>query len=254
MTRTEDIIGHLDALLDAPAFADYGPNGLQVPGPAEIATVATGVSASVALFERAAELGADLVVVHHGLFWQGAPLALDAAAARRLKLLFVHDIALAAYHLPLDAHLEVGNNALIARALGCEGWTGFGEHRGRTIGVAATFPGDGIDRDELVTRVRAACHDREPLVFPAGPDRVRRVGIVSGAGADHVSEAVAAGLDAFVTGEPAERVMTYAHEHAITFLAAGHYATETRGVRALGDDLARRFGIRHEFVDIWNPI
>lgn len=254
MTRTADTIEFLDDLLDAPAFPDYGPNGLQVPGPDEIATVVTGVSASAALFERAAELGADLVLVHHGLFWQGAPLALDAAAARRLRLLFAHDIALAAYHLPLDAHLEVGNNALIAKALGCTTWTGFGEHRGRTIGVAGTFAGEGIGREDLVARVRAVCHDREPLVFPSGPDRVRRVGIVSGAGADHVGEAAAAGLDAFITGEPAERVMTYAHEHAITFLAAGHYATETHGVRALGELLARRFGLTHAFADIWNPV
>jgi len=254
MTRIADIIAHLDAVLNTPGFADYGPNGLQVPGPDSITTVVTGVSASVALFERAAELGADLVLVHHGLFWQGAPLELDDAAARRLKLLFTHDMALAAYHLPLDAHLELGNNALIAGGLGCTTWSGFGEHRGRTIGVAGNFEGDGITREELVARVRAVCHGREPLVFPAGPDRVRRVGIVSGAGADHVGEAVAAGLDAFITGEPAERVMTYAQEHGITFVAAGHYATETHGVRALGELLAARFGIRHEFAEIWNPI
>jgi dinuclear metal center YbgI/SA1388 family protein len=254
MARIGDIIAHLDDQLDARGFADYGPNGLQVPGPQEIGTVVTGVSASAELFEQAAARGADLVLVHHGLFWQGAPLELDDAAARRLKLLFTHDMALAAYHLPLDAHLEVGNNALIAKALGCVSWTGFGEHRGRTIGVAGSFDGDGIDRDELVSRVRAVCHDREPLAFAEGPERVRSVGIVSGAGADHVTEAVATGLDAFITGEPAERVMTYAREHAITFIAAGHYATETHGVRALGEGLAETFGVDHAFVEVWNPI
>lgn len=254
MARLADVLHHLDALLDAPAFADYGPNGLQVPGPEEIATVVTGVSASAELFERAAAEGADLVLVHHGLFWQGAPLALDAVAARRLRLLFEHDMALAAYHLPLDAHLEVGNNALIARGLGCTAWTGFGEHRGRTIGVAGDLPGEGLSHEDFAERLQAVCHERAPLVFPAGPDPVRRVGIVSGAGADHVVEAVAAGLDAFVTGEPAERVMTYAREHGITFAAAGHYATETHGIRALGDLLSDRFGVRHVFVDVWNPI
>src|SRR5215208_431267 len=112
-----DLIGHLDALLNPSAFDDYGPNGLQVPGKEAISTVVTGVSASVELFEQAAEYGADLVLVHHGLFW-GATGPVDAQLKRRLKLLFDHDMALAAYHLPLDAHLELGNNALLARAIG----------------------------------------------------------------------------------------------------------------------------------------
>jgi dinuclear metal center YbgI/SA1388 family protein len=254
MARTTDLLDDLEALLGAAAFADYAPNGLQVPGPDTVSTVVTGVSAGTELLERAIALGADLVLVHHGIFWQGAPLALDVPAARRLRLLLTGDVALAAYHLPLDAHLEVGNNALIARGIGCGRWEGFGSHKGATIGVAGTFPGDGIPRDELVARVRAFCHDREPLVFPAGPETVRRVGIVSGAGSDHLAEAIAAGLDAFVTGEPAERDMLVARENGITYLAAGHYATETHGVRALGDHLAARHGVTHHFVDVWNPI
>lgn len=254
MARMDDLIADLDALLGAPAFPDYGPNGLQVPGPDTVSTVVTGVSAGAELLERAAELGADLVLVHHGIFWNGAPLALDRPAARRLRLLLHHDMALAAYHLPLDAHLDVGNNAILAREIGCASWEGFGAHKGRTIGVAGSFPADGISREDLVARLRAACHDREPLVFPAGPDRVRRVGIVSGAGSDHLHEAVAAGLDAFVTGEPAERAMLAARENGITFVAAGHYATETHGVRALGEHLARTHGVTHHFVDVWNPI
>lgn len=248
------ILDDLEALLGASTFSDYCPNGLQVPGIDTVSTVVTGVSAGEELLRRAAELDADLVLVHHGLFWQGAPLALDAVAARRLRLLFEHDMALAAYHLPLDAHLEVGNNALLARGIGCDTWEGFGAHRGRTIGVAGTFAGDGISRDELVARLQEVCHDREPLVFPAGPERVRRVGIVSGAGSDHLAEAAAAGLDAFVTGEPAERAMLEARERGITFVAAGHYATETHGVRALGDRLAAEHGVTHHFADVWNPI
>ncbi|PTL54354.1 Nif3-like dinuclear metal center hexameric protein [Paraconexibacter algicola] len=254
MALLDDLLADLDTLLDAPGFPDYAPNGLQVPGRGTVATVVTGVSAGLELLERAVALDADLVLVHHGLFWHGAPLALDRPAARRLRLLLEREISLAAYHLPLDAHLELGNNALLARGIGCERWEAFGVHKGRTIGVAGTFPGDGITREELVSRVRGVCHDREPLVFDAGPERVRRVGIVSGAGSDHLHEAVAAGLDAFVTGEPAERAMLAARENAITFVAAGHYATETHGVRALGDHLAARHGVTHHFVDIWNPI
>jgi dinuclear metal center YbgI/SA1388 family protein len=241
-----DLIGHLDALLNPTAFDDYGPNGLQVPGNDEIGTVVTGVSASVELFERAAEHGADLVLVHHGLFW-GAIGPVDAQLRRRLKLLFDHDLALAAYHLPLDAHLEVGNNALLAAALGAtdpEPFVG--------IGVRARLP--GVSPEELHARVREATGGREPLAFLAGPDPVQTIGIVSGGAAKHLDDAVAAGLDAFVTGEPREPAMNDAREAGIHFLAAGHYATETFGVRALGDRLAAQYGIRHIFADIPNPI
>lgn len=254
MASITEIIDHLNTLLEPGTYADYAPNGLQVPGAEQVATVVTGVSAGAELLARAAELSADLVLVHHGLFWQGAPLALDAVAARRLRLLFDHDMALAAYHLPLDGHMEVGNNALLARACGCESWEPFAAHRGAHIGVAGRYGDAGIPLEELVSRVRATCHDREPLVFPAGADRVRSVGFVSGAGSDHLLEAVDAGLDAFVTGEPSERVMIAAREYGITFIAAGHYATETHGVRALGERLAAEFGLTHHFVDVWNPI
>jgi dinuclear metal center YbgI/SA1388 family protein len=170
-----------------------------------------------------------------------------------LQLLFDNDMALAAYHLPLDGHPEVGNNALIAEALGCTERQPFAIHKGMSIGVAGRFAGDGIGAGELVARVRELT-DREPLAFLSGPERVRRVGIVSGAGADYLADAVMAGHDAFITGEPAERVMTQAQEEHIHFLAAGHYATETFGVRRLGDLLAERFEIRHEFIGIPNPI
>jgi dinuclear metal center YbgI/SA1388 family protein len=249
----DDILGYLDELLRPASFRDYGPNGLQVPGPQQIATIVTGVSASAELFEHAAQHGADLVIVHHGLFWTGAPLALTNAAKRRLQLLFDHDIALAAYHLPLDGHPEVGNNALLAEGLGCTSHEPFALHHGEAIGVAARFHGDGLIAAELVARITRLA-GREPLAFLAGPERVRSIGIVSGAGSDYLAESIAAGHDAFLTGEPAERVMTQAHEERIHFVAAGHYATETLGVRRLGELLAERFGIRHEFVDVPNPI
>jgi dinuclear metal center YbgI/SA1388 family protein len=253
MAACNQIIGYLDELLNPTAYDDYGPNGLQVPGSEEIQTVVTGVSANAALFTRAREEGADLVLVHHGLFWAGPPRPLDRASKRRLEMLFDANIALAAYHLPLDGHLEVGNNALLARAIGASEIEPFAAHGRATIGVRARFPDAGIAPAELVERVLAAT-GRAPLAFTEGPDPVRTIGIVSGAGADHLEDAIVERLDAFVTGEPAERSMARAQEAGIHFLAAGHYATETFGVRALGERLAERFGVRHVFVDVPNPI
>jgi len=248
MASLHTIVDHLDSLLDPEAYDDYGPNGLQVPGREAVETIVTGVSANVELFVRAREVGADLVLVHHGLFWAGPPRALDRASKRRLQLLFDADMALAAYHLPLDGHLEHGNNALLAGAIGCESWEPFGAHKRATIGVAGRFPGDGIAPGELVARVHAAT-GREPLAFTDGPDRVRRVGVISGAGADYLEDAIAAGLDAFVTGEPIERAMARAREAGVHFLAAGHYATETFGVKALTEHLSKRFRVPWEFID-----
>jgi dinuclear metal center YbgI/SA1388 family protein len=253
MASLYTIAEHLDSLLDPAAYDDYGPNGIQVPGREAVETIVTGVSANVELFARAREESADLVLVHHGLFWAGPPRPLDRASKRRLQLLFDADMSLAAYHLPLDGHLEHGNNALLAGAIGCEGSEPFGAHKRATIGVAGRFPGDGIAPDELVGRVHAAT-GREPLAFTDGPRRVRTVGIVSGAGADYLEDAIAEGLDAFITGEPIERAMARAREAEVHFLAAGHYATETFGVRRLGDLLAARFGVRHVFIDVPNPI
>ena len=194
------------------------------------------------------------MLVHHGLFWAGPPRALDRASKRRLQLLFDADLALAAYHLPLDGHLEVGNNALLARRHRRAARSSRSRPTGaRPSASARASPDAGIAPAELVARVHAAT-GREPLAFTDGPDPVRTIGIVSGAGADHLEDAIAAGLDAFVTGEPAERSMARAREAEVHFLAAGHYATETFGVRALGERLAERFGIRHVFVDVPNPI
>ena len=253
-TRNQ-VMSYLDDLLRPGEWSDLGPNGLQVPGAEEVETVVTGVSGQAELFSRAAELGAQLVLVHHGILWDFHPRRIDARLARRLRLLLEHDISLAAYHLPLDAHPRVGNNALLAEALGCleQGRRPFGDFKGRPVGVAASFPGDGVAIEELLLRVQAAT-GRPPLAFAAGPARVRTIGIVSGGGADALDEAVADGLDAFLTGEPREHVMADAREANIHFIAAGHYGTETFGVRRLGEELARRFGLRHEWVDIPNPV
>ncbi|MHB8233044.1 MAG: Nif3-like dinuclear metal center hexameric protein, partial [Solirubrobacteraceae bacterium] len=201
---TTEIIAELDALLEPQRFEDYGPNGLQVPGAGEVETVATGVSANLKLFELAAAERAQLLLVHHGLFWGSGAGRIDVAMKRRLQALFEADIALAAYHLPLDAHAQLGNNALLAQALGVDSHEPFALHRGQPIGVLARLAGDGIDAAELFARVREATA-REPLVFDTGPPRVRSVAIVSGAGSDYLAEAAAVGADALITGEPAER-------------------------------------------------
>jgi dinuclear metal center YbgI/SA1388 family protein len=218
-----------------------------------VTRIVTGVSAQRALIEAAIERDAQLVLAHHGLFWDFLPTGLTPVVAERLRLLFRHDVALAGYHLPLDAHPAIGNNALLAQRLGCERHEAWGEYRGTPIGRAATFGGDGVPAGELLERVRATC-GREPIAFAAGPERVRRMAIVSGSAADLLPAAVAQGFDAFLTGEPREHVMADAREAGIHFVAAGHYATETFGIRALGDWLADRFGLEHEFVDIPNPV
>jgi dinuclear metal center YbgI/SA1388 family protein len=253
VTRLTSIITALDERLRPEDFEDLGPNGLQVPGADDVTTVVTGVSAQRELIERAVAEGAQLVLVHHGLFWDFLPTGLTPVLAERLRPLFRHDVALAAYHLPLDAHPEVGNNAILAERLGCERHEPFGTYRGKAIGRAGTFAGDGVAASDLFARVREVTA-RVPTIFDAGPERVRRIGIVSGAGADTLREAIALGLDALLTGEPREHVMADAREAGIHFIAAGHYATETFGVRALGDWLAERFGIEHIWVDIPNPV
>lgn len=253
--RTVEIIAEIDRLLEPGRFADYCPNGLQVPGKDEVSTLATGVSANVELFERAKQSDADMLLVHHGLFWGPGPAPIDLSMKRRLQLLFDADIALAAYHLPLDAHLEVGNNALIARALGADRLTPFALHKGQPIGCIGRL-GEKLSAagpDGLFAKV-AQLTGREPLVFDAGPDEVGTVAIVTGAGSDYMQEAIAAGAHAFITGEPSERDMAIAREGGIHFIAAGHYATEVFGVNRLGEHLAKRFDLRHVFLDVPNPI
>jgi dinuclear metal center YbgI/SA1388 family protein len=276
-----EIVAELDRILEPQRFDDYGPNGLQVPGASEVTTLATGVSANVELFEKVVAEQAQLLLVHHGLFWGSGAGPIDATMKRRLKLLFDANIGLAAYHLPLDAHPQFGNNALIARALGATKLEPFALHHGEPIGVLATLPGaaganpgegapaaeqgtlateqdthateHGMLAADVFTRVRELTA-RDPLVFDAGPQRIRKIAIVSGAGSDYLADAAAAGADALLTGEPAERAMANAREVGLHFISAGHYATETFGVQALGEHLAERFGIRHVFLDVPNPI
>jgi dinuclear metal center YbgI/SA1388 family protein len=247
MPQIIEAVAFLDDWMTPEAFDDLGPNGLQVPAERELERVVTGVTAQRALFDRAVAEEAQLVLVHHGLFWSFNPLGLTPLLAERLRPLFKHDIALAAYHLPLDAHPEIGNNALLASALGAQEHVAFAG-----IGRGATF-GEPVPAAELVARVAAAT-GREPLVFDAGPPEVHRIAIVSGGAASRLGQAVAEGYDAFLTGEPKENVMADAREAGIHFIAAGHYATETFGVRRLGELLAEQFGIEHVWVDLPNPV
>jgi dinuclear metal center YbgI/SA1388 family protein len=253
MATLREIIGELDRLLEPEAFPDHCPNGLQVTGRPNVEHVVTGVSASGELFERALECGADLVLTHHGLFWEGDDVRVIGAHRMRLGLLLGGDISLAAYHLPLDAHPTLGNNALLARGLGAEPTTPFVRVGARHIGWIASFEDDGVGAGELVERLTKLT-GREVLAFPGGPPLVRTVGVVSGGGGRSVHEAIAADLDAFITGEAEEWARALARDGGIHFLAGGHHATETFGVRALGEHLAARFAITHTYIEIDNPV
>jgi dinuclear metal center YbgI/SA1388 family protein len=250
---TSEILAEIDRVLEPERFDDFCVNGLQVPGPARIQSIATGVSAHAELFERAEREGVELLLVHHGLLWGSGVRTIDPILKRRLQILFEGNIGLAAYHLPLDAHPCLGNNALLGRALQADEITPFGLHHGQAIGALASFPDDGVKADELFARVHAITA-REPLVFDAGPAHVRTLAIVSGAGADYTTEAATAGADALLTGEPTERSMAQARESGLHLIAAGHYATETFGVKRLGEYLRERFGLNHVFLDVPNPV
>ena len=252
MAGRDDIIGFCDELLEAGEFEDYGPNGLQVPGAAEVSKIATGVTANLEFLERAVAASAELAIAHHGLFFGDSGGGLTEQLARRLRTALCADMSVAGYHLPLDAHTEIGNNALLCEALDLEPRAPFGEVKGRPIGLVATCPSrpTAAELSKRLTRLLG----RDPLLIEGGPERIERVGIVTGAGASVLDEAGALGLDAFLTGEPAEHALGDAHEAGLHFFAAGHYATETFGVRRLGELVAERFEVAREFIDVPNPI
>ncbi len=252
MADRDELIAFLDELLDSPSFEDYGPNGLQVPGTREVRKVVTAVSAHRDLFAQAARAGAQMVLTHHGILWGSRPQPITPAQRVRLEILFGEDMSLAAYHLPLDGHPEHGNNALICEALGFEPTGRFADAKGRPIGFVARSR-EGVPSAELRERC-AAAFGQEPFVWDFGPDTVHTLGVVSGGGDFAFAEAIALGLDAFVTGEPSEPSMADSREAGVHFVAGGHYATETFGVRRLGDLLAERFGVENEFLSIPNPV
>jgi dinuclear metal center YbgI/SA1388 family protein len=247
VARRDDIVRFADELLEVHRFPEYGPAGLQVVGADEVGRIACGVSCSLELFERAAAAGAQLLLVHHGLFWRNEPLLVDRRQRRRLEALFRADLSLVAYHLALDAHPEVGNNAQLAAALGVERETEFG-----AVGLGGRLR-EPTGVEELAARV-AGVVEREPLVFAEGPDVVERVAITSGGAGHDLVAAAHAGYDLFLTGEPEEPSLQTARELGIHFVAAGHHATERLGVQALARRLAERFDLRWEFLDVANPV
>lgn len=247
MARRDEILEFAAELLELESFRDYGPQGLQVAGAEDVSKIVCAVSSSLELFEHAASAGAQLVLVHHGLLWDNEPRVIDARVRRRLQALFDADLTLAGYHLALDAHPEIGNNALLARELGVE--------------VDGQFAGIGVSgrvsTPEPVESFLARVRERiapQPLVFQEGPAEIGRVAIVSGGGGRHLAEAAAEAYDLFLTGEPEEPSLHLARELGITFVAAGHYATERLGVQALATRLSERFGLEWEFVELPNPV
>jgi dinuclear metal center YbgI/SA1388 family protein len=243
----DEILAFASDLLDLDAYPDYGPMGLQVAGAHEIRRLACGVSSSLELFERAAAADVQMILVHHGVLWDRDPRVIDDVARRRLKALFDAEITLAAYHLALDAHPEVGNNALIARELGIEPSEAFA-----AIGFGGPLA-EPVSIDELTARVRDKLGS-EPVVFAHGPERIERAAVITGGGARYLAEAAAAGYDLFLTGEPAEPSLHTARELGIHFVAAGHYATEKIGIQALTERIAGRFDLEWEFIDLPNPV
>jgi dinuclear metal center YbgI/SA1388 family protein len=247
MARRDHILNFARELLDLDSFHDYGPMGLQVVGADEVTKIAASVSSSLEAFQRTKDAGAQMLLVHHGQYWENEPRIVDLAMKRRLQVLFDGDITLAAYHLALDAHPEIGNNIIVARELGISEpqrfleW-GFGGPLREPTGLYGL-----ADRLEAIT-------GRKPHVFEGGPATVERVAIVTGGGAKLVREAASAGYDAYITGEPAEPTQHLARELRIHFLAGGHYATETFGIKALAEKLAAEFSLDWEFLDVPVPV
>jgi dinuclear metal center YbgI/SA1388 family protein len=243
----DEILTFADELLELEAYPDYGPMGLQVAGARNVERIACGVSASLELFERAAGAGAQLLLVHHGLIWDNDPRAIDDAMVRRLKALLDSGITLAAYHLALDAHPEIGNNALLARELGVEP-----AERFAGIGFGGRLA-EPASADEFAGRVRAILGS-EPIVFAHGPERVERAAVVTGRAGRYLADAARQGYDLFLTGEAEEPSLHTARELRIHFVAGGHYATERIGIQALARRLAEQFGLEWEFIDLPNPV
>lgn len=252
-TLRDEIIAFLDDYLQIANFRDYCPNGMQVIGRPAVERVALGVSANLECFRLAAEGKADMLITHHGLFWENTPQPVGAMLKARLKLLFKHDITLLGYHLPLDAHPIVGNNALWLKALGFElEGIKLGMARGRPIGAV----GNAIQRTTLRALVEkvAELAGALPRVYAYGPQTVRRLGIVTGGGYHNVRDAIALGCDTFLTGETGEPTEGVAREEGINFLGVGHYNSEKIGVQALGELLQQQFGVTTFFCDVPNLV
>lgn len=243
---------YLAELLEIDAFKDYCPNGLQVLGKEKITKIVSGVTACQALIDKAITLKADAILVHHGYFWRGENPVIDRMKQQRFKKLLSHDINLFAYHLPLDYHKELGNNAQLAKKLD---WIIEDELPGKDkphIGFIGKLR-SSKSADDLATDIKDKLN-REPLLIRGGDHDIETIAWCTGGAQDWIDYAVEAGVDAFISGEASERTTHVARECGIHYFAAGHHATERFGAIALGNHLAEEFGVEHQFVDIDNPV
>ena len=247
--QREELNCYLDGLLEVSRFRDYCPNGLQVEGRGEIRRIATGVSASLELLQAAIAAGADTILVHHGYFWKGDDPCVTGTRRARIALLLAQELNLFAYHLPLDAHAQLGNNAQLGKRLGL---IETGRFADQEIGLTGTLQAT-MRLDAFAAQVRQ-CLGREPLVIGDPAIDVRKVAWCTGAAQGYFEEAIRLRPDVYITGEISEQQVHLARESGVAFLAAGHHATEKYGVQALGEHLAARFGLAHSFIDIPNPV
>jgi dinuclear metal center YbgI/SA1388 family protein len=261
MAKRTEIEKYLQMLLQADTFKDYGPNGLQVEGTQQVRCIASGVTASLAFIEQAIAAGADTLLVHHGLFWRGHDGRLTGWLAARVRALMAANINLLAYHLPLDAHAELGNNAQLGARLGWVADARFGEHMLGFIGNAGTAIDDVKSAAEnaanhgisaLAARLQQQLQ-RVPTVLPGDGRVLRRVAWCTGAAQGYFESAIAAGADVFVTGEISEPQAHLSGETGVAFVACGHHASERFGAPAVAAHVAAHFGLRHVFIDVDNP-
>ncbi len=251
MTTRQQLARAFDDLLQPDRFRDYGPNGLQVEGRAEVRRLVSGVTASLALIEAAVQQGADAIFVHHGLFWRGQDGRVTGWMKQRLALLLAHDINLFAYHLPLDAHPELGNNAQLGRVLGLQADGRFGEQELGFIGQRSQ--GEPFaDGAALAAHVRQAL-GREVTLVEGHRGPIHRLAWCTGGAQGYFEGAIAAGAQAFLTGEISEPQAHYARECGVTFLACGHHASERYGAPAVAAHVAGALGLDHRFIDVDNP-
>lgn len=248
MVHRDELEAYLKGLLEADRFKDYGPNGLQVEGRASIRKIVSGVTASRALIDAALEAGADAILVHHGLFWRGQDGRVVGWMKQRLQRLLAADVNLYAFHLPLDAHPQWGNNAQLGRMLGLSIERRFGE---QDLGALGSLR-EPIGLDAFAAAVGATL-GRAPVVVPGDGRPLRRVAWCTGGAQGYFEAAIAAGADVFLTGEISEPQAHHARESGVAFLACGHHATERYGAPALAAHVAGHFGLAHEFIDIDNP-
>ena len=242
---------YLDKLLNVAKFRDYAPNGVQVEGRAEIKRIVTGVSASQDVLDAALALQADAVLVHHGYFWKGESPVVRGMKKRRLATLLQHDISLLAYHLPLDAHPELGNNAQLGKLLGVENSAPMDERELQGVGNFGALP-TPLSLEVLGEKLSSALA-RQPVLIAAGEHAIQRIAWCTGGAQGYIQQALALGVDAYLSGEISEHTVHFARENGIHYLAAGHHATERGGIKALGNHLAEQFGLEHFFIDSNNP-